>query len=394
MTFNERYLVEDKIAVKRLYPSIPDTDFMLLLNLDPTYREDSDSVGKYSKWLCNLYKRGARLDEYGDLVENGTAYPNVKDNLAKFDDLKSTLQNRDINQFKTYSQFYDTVKELSEDNLSDRQKERRTRNAYKDTKLLFSDDKYEVWTPTTYAGSCTLGKGTTWCTAYSENDKYYRDYSSRGTLYVIIDKHHPDSKFQFHFETGSFVNEEDEEIVTEDDDFKIPDALEDDKLIDFFKPMIDKSSVDTKLFFYSEDEVFKHIISLERNGTLTQISRYFYQINKSGGIFPKPTKYSYGCINLNTASLMICYAETHTNENGTFFDGANYYEYFSDGTLAKIDNDFFAQPSIGEWNRLLVAVETALTYHKVLGGVVNMPLEDVKEAVSNHNSMITNPGLK
>lgn len=50
------FLNEDIEAVKKYYPNIPDDTFMQLIELDPTYR-GNDSLGKYGKWLLNLYNR-------------------------------------------------------------------------------------------------------------------------------------------------------------------------------------------------------------------------------------------------------------------------------------------------------------------------------------------------
>lgn len=42
-------LLEDITAVRNRYPNISDVDFTTILNLDPTYRSGSNSVGKYTK---------------------------------------------------------------------------------------------------------------------------------------------------------------------------------------------------------------------------------------------------------------------------------------------------------------------------------------------------------
>lgn len=210
----EDLLLEDIAAVKALYPNISDSDFNDILSIDPTYKEGSNSVGKYTKWICNLLKRGAKWAGVG-VIEHGMLYP-LEDNLAKFDDLKSTLPNKDINQFKTAEEFTATVENMSEDNLTDRQKERRLRKAYNEAELVYSGPTYQMWTPTTYAASCTLGKGTRWCTAYSDDDSYYCRYSEKGPLYIIINKSNPSEKYQFHFETNSFMNAEDTPLTSEE----------------------------------------------------------------------------------------------------------------------------------------------------------------------------------
>ena len=183
----ENILLEDIESVRKYYPNIDDETFDMILHTDPTYKEGSNSVGKYTKWLLNMTKNkniysmynGGSLGFTADEFEHYGSLDILKDYLTKFDKLKTTLQNRDIGQFKSTIDFVKAVDGMSEDNLTDRQKERRLRKSYDEADLVYSDSQWEVWIPRTYAASCTLGKGTEWCTAYSKNDDYYRDYTSR-----------------------------------------------------------------------------------------------------------------------------------------------------------------------------------------------------------------------
>ena len=62
-----RYLKEDIEAVKKYYPNIPDETFQMLISLDPTYKEGIISLGKYGKWILNLFKSGRMT--YADVEE-------------------------------------------------------------------------------------------------------------------------------------------------------------------------------------------------------------------------------------------------------------------------------------------------------------------------------------
>lgn len=46
---NTQMLLEDIDAVRQRFPDIPDETFEQILELDPTYRPGSKSVGKFSK---------------------------------------------------------------------------------------------------------------------------------------------------------------------------------------------------------------------------------------------------------------------------------------------------------------------------------------------------------
>ena len=228
-----KVLLEDIEAVKRQYSHIPEEDFYKIIKLDPTYNENRDSVGKYGKWLLGLYKKDNPLDRpffetiYGLL----SLYNEYKNDRTKEIE-------KDINKFKSIEDLADAVRNVGEAELSDRQKEREMRNAYKDAKLIFSDDMWQIWIPETYEASCTLGKGTTWCTAYSGNDYYYNDYTRQGPLYVFINKQNPKEKYQLHVETYSFMNADDRPASLED----VLDT--DDKLREFVEEEINPLDVD------------------------------------------------------------------------------------------------------------------------------------------------------
>ena len=205
----EKLLLEDIEAVKRQYSHIPDEEFDEIIKLDPTFKEGSNSVGKYGKWLLGLYKKDNPLEhEIEEIYGLLSLYDNYKN------DRKKDIE-KDINKFKSIADLYDVVNNVGEAELSARQKERELRNS-KDVKKVFEDNKWEIWTPLSYAGSCTLGKGTEWCTAYSENDYYYYEYTEQGPLYVFINKQNSKEKYQLHVETESFMNKNDDKANLED----------------------------------------------------------------------------------------------------------------------------------------------------------------------------------
>ena len=203
----ESILLEDITAVKNRYPNISDEDFNRILKLDPTYRDGSNSVGKYTKWLLNLFSKG-----------NLEIRQHVYDLLQQFEAKRNSLQNKDIGQFKSIEQLERTLAETDMPELSDRQKLRKVQKAVhntdlnKDAELVFESDAWEVWIPKTYEASCRLGRDSRWCTASTENDYYYDRYSSEGPLYINIHKNLPDEKYQFHFESNQFMDINDNAI--------------------------------------------------------------------------------------------------------------------------------------------------------------------------------------
>ena len=210
----EDYLIETIADVKKYYPTISDKDFDRIIKLDPTTNIEKDVVGKYSKWLLNLFKKG-NLNNEG----------HVKDLLNRFESEKNNLVNKDIMKYKSLEEVDNMLNdENSYKNKShrqevrQRQKDRKNADLSKDAELVYEDSDWEVWVPKTYAASCKLGQGANWCTASTESNYYYYKYKNDygGEYYIIINKHDPEDKYQFHFESGQFMDRHDYSIDLDD----------------------------------------------------------------------------------------------------------------------------------------------------------------------------------
>lgn len=167
-------LNEDIAAVRKMYPTLSDADFEYIVKrFDPTYRAGSDSVGRYGKWLLNLAKKG---DFEVDGSEEQVNY--ISALLSQFEKKKASLDNKDIGQFKSLAELSGRMQNTAEPELTARQKERQMRKAYKNAELIWQDDKWQVWYPQNWDAACTLGKGTSWCTADSRTAKFYVYYTT------------------------------------------------------------------------------------------------------------------------------------------------------------------------------------------------------------------------
>lgn len=203
---NEQILLEDIAAVRKRFPNISDEDFNKILELDPTYREGSNSVGKYTKWLLNIYNKN-----------KFEIRSHITDLLQQFEEKRNSLENKDIGQFKSINELETTLAETDMPELSRRQQLRKTQKAVskaevnKDAEKIFDNNTWEIWIPKTYEASCKLGQNTRWCTASTSNRYYYNYYTEKGNLYILINKQ-TGEKYQFHFETNSFMNASDYSI--------------------------------------------------------------------------------------------------------------------------------------------------------------------------------------
>ena len=205
-----KILYEDIEAVKKNYPKITDDKFMQLIALDPTYKEGRDSVGKYGKWILNLYNKGNLKEE---------DFYKVTDYLNEFEEKKKGFANKDIGQFKSLpdlAKALDGVEvELTHgQQVRQNQKARKNTDLDKDASLVYKDNTYEIWVPHTYAASCKLGQGSHWCTASTESDQYYNTYLKNygGEYYILLDAKSKEPLFQFHFESNQFMDKYDKSI--------------------------------------------------------------------------------------------------------------------------------------------------------------------------------------
>ena len=173
MKYRFHVLNEDIAAVRKMFPKLGDGEFSYIVKkFDPTYKPGSDSVGKFTKWLLNLANK---KDFQVDGSEEQVHYFNNL--LDDFETKKSLLSNKDIGQFKSIKELEDKLATLEKPELTARQKERQMRKAYKDAELIWQDDEWQVWYPQNWDAACTLGKGTSWCTADSRTPRYYIYYA-------------------------------------------------------------------------------------------------------------------------------------------------------------------------------------------------------------------------
>lgn len=224
----EDILFEDIWSLKKYYTNIPDDEYKRLLSLDPTYK-GGDNAGNYAKWILGLANKG-KLDNLG----------HVSDILKRFDDNKKNLKNKDIMKYKSVDELETYLNdENSYNQLSQRQELRQTQKAVHNTNLdieaekVYEDNNWEIWVPKTYEASCKLGRGTRWCTATTDSDYYYDIYSHQGPLYININKHNGE-KYQFHFESNQFMDQDDNSI----DFIKF---IKDNNLNNFYLPILYRS---------------------------------------------------------------------------------------------------------------------------------------------------------
>ena len=198
------YLTEAALSIddvyNKYYQSVDREVFNAAVAADPTSynQEEVVKVGNFVKWILKLYTNGSWKP--GDSYE-------TRDLLTKFIKykFKLPLEKRDINRYNSIGGLYSLIQTLEGQGVKS-QKEIKREGA----EVVYEDSEWKIVIPHTEETSCIYGANTRWCTAGRE-DNMFDYYNKKGPLYININKITGD-KYQFHFESDSFMDAEDDDI--------------------------------------------------------------------------------------------------------------------------------------------------------------------------------------
>lgn len=180
----------------KYYSDIDRKVFNAAIASDPTAK--NGGIGKYTKWILNLARHGKWKP--GDSYE-------TKSSLERFAKIGGKLEKKDIQQYSSVGELYQAIRDASGT---------KTRSETKnDAEKVYEDEDWTVIHPLTKEAAILYGKNTKWCTAAIGNgyfDNMFDRYNDDGPLYIIISKKYPNKKWQFHVESDSFMNAEDQRI--------------------------------------------------------------------------------------------------------------------------------------------------------------------------------------
>jgi len=195
----------------KYYKDLDYKNFRNLTSYDPQTKIEGDKVaklGKYAKLILYLYKsKKIKREDLSKIREYlGYVYKyHVPVDATKIDGISDIY-----NLVKRYMNIETQDLDIILKSLSNR-----------DYKTLFNGKQWLILQPLTEKAACYLGVGTQWCTTYGpysltadyrERDNYFLRYNDKGPLYIIIDKSHPQNKYQLHFETEQYMSPEDRPI--------------------------------------------------------------------------------------------------------------------------------------------------------------------------------------
>lgn len=168
--------------------------------------KDPTKNKQYTQWMARMYGNGGVKLE--DLNRNNV--------IGEYDLLKRRRliddpAHADINRFKTYTDFEDVIEWKYYGLIS--QQERTSMNKGKATDV-YKDANVRIIVPEDQNAACYYGQGTRWCTAATQGQNYYSHYAKQGKMYILIPTkaQYDGEKYQLHFASGQFMNEEDSPI--------------------------------------------------------------------------------------------------------------------------------------------------------------------------------------
>ena len=128
-------------------------------------------------------------------------------------------EHKDINKFKTYGEFENTIRSSysEEDLLSDAERKQREQAAKGAAKEVYEDPTVRVIQPEDEAAACYYGQGTQWCTAATRGNNMFNRYNQNGPMYILIPKNpeYEGEKYQIHLASAQFMDEQDSPVYME-----------------------------------------------------------------------------------------------------------------------------------------------------------------------------------
>ena len=257
----ESILVEGRLeqVIKKYQGAVDEATVRQLSNaqneIDPAINN------KYLDWMVLQVKNGQKIDDviqYVDLWHK---------NLAKIDehlivdlwpDREPSVQRlmktpKDINVYDDFGIFKQVAKYASE-KLSKKDESEQIKS---ESRLVYSDERYEIRVPMTHRASCKYGAGTKWCTTQKNNAGHYNSYMSSGILFYVMDKSMADRIDHPQYKLAVYMKKDGSDIHV----FNVQDNNIGDNLSNIFpQPMVDAMARYREKYNIDYDKLNKSII--------------------------------------------------------------------------------------------------------------------------------------
>ena len=379
-----------KDAYDKHYQNIPFGDYDTIIK--SLQGNNLNKLEGETRWALGLYKNNSPRfmeDLYKLHNEDNDGYLDIFKRLVVLRKLNGNEGN--LYQYKSISQLgafiNKKVEELGDEeiwgdntfrkkkNMTDSQKE-----AKDNIKTLYEDNEWVVITPLSYEASVYWGDGTEWCTAYKDDRSYYDDYAKRGKLFININKATKE-KYQFHFESQSFMDKNDEYIP-----LPVFDTLNmNDSVQSFYKEIVE-GSVLINAFYENIWEGYgkKRFVRNEFNKEIEDNTCYI--IDEKGNDIAGPFKWvgAYSMINnvVYTHVQLLDNMITVVNLDGkpmTELSFKSQVFYVGNGVIAGRDDDTWHLYKDGE----LFCKDSFRVVHPITGN--NVKVLSVGIAIGEYN---------
>lgn len=204
---SEELLLEAKNAgyLKNKFPKVDNIE--RYLEFDPTYEGNPNNIGQYSEWIIAQVNKGnIKPKDRNKIHELLTDFGlQMKRNALKGND-------RSILGYKSVDDLVNKLEAVKSEGISNKVSTKNvSAKPVVGAEIVYADDGWTIYTPYTYTGSRRAaslgGDRAAWCTANPSNDYYWKNYSSKGPLYIIVSNENNAEKYQVNisFRSGSGV---------------------------------------------------------------------------------------------------------------------------------------------------------------------------------------------
>ena len=186
---------------------------------------DPSDNNKYLMWMVKMYlnpeEKGTSPHDISSLVQRfhknvDRVTPELIDDLNWGPGLYNKAP-KDINSYR-----YIASLERLMDEVEERQTKKQKEEAAKTgAEKIYEDGRWLVVKPNTLEASCYYGAGTKWCTT-TKDTQHFKDYSSKGPLYYIIDKSRQLGRF---YKIAMHVTWDGEEEYYDEQDNRLEDNV-------------------------------------------------------------------------------------------------------------------------------------------------------------------------
>lgn len=190
--------------------SLVDRALQRIEQADPTPNK------KYTQWMARQF-RGSQpgFRKMEDIESTLSDYVHKFHQLNQKKKLPSPYN--DINRYRDALQFMEIIDQYDDD----------SETAGGKADKVYEDNSVKVIIPRDQAAACRYGRQTRWCTAAVYGTNYFDDYNRQGPLYILLPKNpkHEGEKYQLHFPSSQYMNEDDEPVTFQEIFGRFPQLL-------------------------------------------------------------------------------------------------------------------------------------------------------------------------